>query len=168
MKSVRGLQNTSRKLCLKGNRPSNLFSLVKGCFHSKGCISDGTSSYGIGIGSSNIWKVIQVLEQHILPSRQHLFQQHNVKLRPASLTTALFHSRRVRVLILSSTIKNREEDPGLLSNYNHQSHRNVSLQDCWTLSLSQQSCNWCRKVPVMLMKLHYPAFLVQSCDCVLS
>ena len=51
-------------------------------------------------------KITEVLEQHLLPSRQQnlfqkrlcTFQQDNAKLHPASITTAWLHRRRVQVL----------------------------------------------------------------------
>ena len=71
-----------------------------------GCIS------AYGMGSLHIWKgtinaerYIEVLEQHMLPSRQRLFQgrpcifqQDNAKPHTASITTAWLRRRRVRVL----------------------------------------------------------------------
>ncbi|KAF3689100.1 Transposable element Tcb1 transposase Transposable element Barney transposase [Channa argus] len=71
-----------------------------------GCIS------AYGVGSLQIWKgtinaenYIEVLEQHMLPSRQCLFQerpcivqQDNAKPHTASITTAWLHRRRVWVL----------------------------------------------------------------------
>ncbi len=71
-----------------------------------GCIS----AYGMGIlhvleGTINAERYIKVLEQHMLPSRRHLFQgrpcvfqQDNAKPHTAAITTAWLHSRRVRVL----------------------------------------------------------------------
>ena len=48
-------------------------------------------------------KGMQVLAQHMLPSRQHLFKgrpcifpQHDAKPHTASITTAWLHSRRVQ------------------------------------------------------------------------
>ncbi len=71
-----------------------------------GCMS------ACGIGSLHIWKgtinaerYIQVLEQHMLPSRRRLFQgrpcifQHdNARPHTASITTSWLCSRRIRVL----------------------------------------------------------------------
>ena len=71
-----------------------------------GCIS------AYGMGSLHIWKgtinaerYIEVLEQHMLPSRWRLFQgrpcifqQDNAKPHTASITTAWLRRRRVRVL----------------------------------------------------------------------
>ncbi len=71
-----------------------------------GCMS------ACGMGSLHIWKgtinaerYIQVLEQHMLPSRRRLFQgrpcifQHdNVRPHTASITTSWLHRRRIRVL----------------------------------------------------------------------
>ncbi len=65
-----------------------------------------------GMGSLHIWKgtinaerYIQVLEQHMLPSRRRLFQgrpcifQHdNARPYTASITTSWLHRRRIRVL----------------------------------------------------------------------
>ncbi len=71
-----------------------------------GCIS----AYGMGSlhvleGTMNAERYIKVLEQHMLSSRRHLFegrpcvfQQENAKPHTAAITTAWFHSRRVRVL----------------------------------------------------------------------
>ncbi len=71
-----------------------------------GCMS------ACGIGSLHIWKgtinaerYIQVLEQHMLPSRRRLFQgrpcifQHdNARPHTASITTSWLRRRRIRVL----------------------------------------------------------------------
>ncbi len=71
-----------------------------------GCMS------ACGMGSLHIWKgtinaerYIQVLEQHMLPSRHRLFQgrpcifQHdNARPHTASITTSWLHRRRIRVL----------------------------------------------------------------------
>ncbi len=71
-----------------------------------GCMS------ACGMGSLHIWKgtinaerYIQVLEQHMLPSRRRLFQgrpcifQHdNARPHTASITTSWLHRRRIRVL----------------------------------------------------------------------
>ncbi len=64
-----------------------------------GCIS----AYGMGSlhvleGTMNAERYIKILEQHILPSRQRVFQQDNAKPHPAAITTAWLRSRRVRVL----------------------------------------------------------------------
>ncbi len=71
-----------------------------------GCIS----AYGMGSlhvleGTMNAERYIKVLEQHMLPSRRHLFQgrpcvfqQDNAKPHTAAITTAWLRSRRVRVL----------------------------------------------------------------------
>ncbi len=71
-----------------------------------GCMS------ACGMGSLHVWKgtinaerYIQVLEQHMLPSRRHLFQgrpcifQHdNARPHTASITTSWLRRRRIRVL----------------------------------------------------------------------
>ncbi len=71
-----------------------------------GCIS----AYGMGSlhvleGTMNAESYIKVLEQHMLPSRWHLFQgrpcvfqQDNAKPHTAAITTAWLRSRRVCVL----------------------------------------------------------------------
>ncbi len=66
-----------------------------------GCIS----AYGMGSLHVLEERYIKVLEQHMFPSRQHLFQgrpcvfqQDNAKPHTAAITTAWLHSRRVRVL----------------------------------------------------------------------
>ncbi len=46
----------------------------------------------------NSERYIKVLEQHILPSRRHVFQQDNAKPHTAAITTAWLRSRRVRAL----------------------------------------------------------------------
>ncbi len=61
------------------------------------------SAYGMGSlhvleGTMNAERYIKVLEQHMLPSRWHLFQQDNAKPHTAAITTAWLRSRRVRVL----------------------------------------------------------------------
>ncbi len=67
-------------------------------------------AYGMGSlhvleGTMNAERYIKALEQHILPSRGHLFQgrpcvfqQDNAKPHTAAITTAWLHGRRVRVL----------------------------------------------------------------------
>ncbi len=71
-----------------------------------GCIS----AYGMGSlhvleGTMNAERYIKVLEQHMLPSRRHLFkgrpcvfQQDNAKPHTAAITTAWLRRRRVQVL----------------------------------------------------------------------
>ncbi len=64
-----------------------------------GCIS----AYSMGSlhvleGSMNAERYIKVLEQHMLPSRQCVFQQDNAKPHTEAITTAWLCSRRVRVL----------------------------------------------------------------------
>ncbi len=64
-----------------------------------GCIS----AYGMGSlhvleGTMNAERYIEVLEQHMLPSRRRVFQQDNAKPHTAAITTAWLCSRRVRVL----------------------------------------------------------------------
>ncbi len=68
------------------------------------------SAYSMGSlhvleGTVNAERYIKVLEQHMLPSRRHLFQgrpcvfqQDNAKPHTAAITTAWLRSRRVRVL----------------------------------------------------------------------
>ncbi len=82
-------------------------------FSSKASISDGMgciSVYGMDSlhvleGAMTAERYIKVLEQHMLPSRQRLFQgrpcefqQDNAKPHTAAITTARLCSRRVRVL----------------------------------------------------------------------
>ncbi len=75
-------------------------------FNSKASISDGMgciSAYGMGSlhvleGTMNAERCIKVLEEHMLPSRQCLFQQDKAKPHTAAITTAWLRSRRVRVL----------------------------------------------------------------------
>ncbi len=64
-----------------------------------GCIS----AYGMGSlrvleGTMNAERYIKVLEQHMVPSRRHVFQQDNAKPHTAAITTAWLRSRRVQVL----------------------------------------------------------------------
>ncbi len=64
-----------------------------------GCIS----AYSMGSlhvleGNMNAERYIEVLEQHMLPSRLCVFQQDNAKPHTAAITTAWLCSRRVRVL----------------------------------------------------------------------
>ncbi len=75
-----------------------------------------SSMSACGMGSLHIWKgtinaerYIQVLEQHMLPSRRRLFQgrpcifQHdNARPHSASITTSWLRRRRIRVLKLAS------------------------------------------------------------------
>ncbi len=49
-------------------------------------------------GTMNAERYIKVLEQHMLPSRQCVFQQDKAKPHTAAITTAWLHSRRVQVL----------------------------------------------------------------------
>ncbi len=71
-----------------------------------GCISAyGMSSLHVLEVTMNAERYIKVLEQHMLPSRQRLFQgrpcefqQDNAKPHTAAITTAWLRSRRVRVL----------------------------------------------------------------------
>ncbi len=64
-----------------------------------GCISAyGMDSLNILEGTMNAERYIKVLEQHMLPSRQCVFQQDNAKPHTAAITTAWLRSRRVRVL----------------------------------------------------------------------
>ncbi len=49
-------------------------------------------------GTMNAERYIKVLEQHMLPSRRHVYQQDNAKPHTAAITTAWLHSRRVRGL----------------------------------------------------------------------
>ncbi|KAL6463867.1 hypothetical protein MHYP_G00282580 [Metynnis hypsauchen] len=56
-------------------------------------------------GTINAERYIQVLEQHMLPSKKYLlqgrlclFQQDNAKPHSARVTTAWLHSKRVRIL----------------------------------------------------------------------
>ncbi len=60
-------------------------------------------AYGMGSlhvleGTMNAERYIKVLEQHMLPSRQHVFQQDNANHILQLLQTAWLRSRRVRVL----------------------------------------------------------------------
>ncbi len=61
------------------------------------------SAYGMGSlhvleGTMNAERYINVLEQHMLPSRRRVFQQDNAKPHTAAIITAWLHSRRVWVL----------------------------------------------------------------------
>ncbi len=75
-------------------------------FSSKASISDGMggiSAYGMGSlhvleGTMNAERYIKVLEQHMPPSRQRLFQQDNTKPHTAAIKTAGLRNRRVQVL----------------------------------------------------------------------
>ncbi len=64
-----------------------------------GCIN----AYNMGSlhvleGTVNAERYIQVLEEHMLPSRRCVFQQNNAKPHSVAIITAGLHSRRVRVL----------------------------------------------------------------------
>ena len=71
-----------------------------------GCITaQGMGNLHICEGTINAERYIQVLEQHMLPSKQRifhgcpcLFQQDNAKPHSARVTTAWLRSKRVRVL----------------------------------------------------------------------
>ncbi len=75
-------------------------------FSSKASISDGMGvhkciRYGqhyVLEGTMNAERYVKVLEQHMLPSRQCVFQQDNTKPYTAAITTAWLCSSRVRVL----------------------------------------------------------------------
>ncbi len=79
---------------------------MSSAFSSKASISDGMgsiSAYGMGSlhvseGTMNAERYLKVWEQHMLPSRRHVFQQDNEKPHTAAITTAWLHSRRVRVM----------------------------------------------------------------------
>ncbi len=49
-------------------------------------------------GTMNAERYITVLEQHMFPSRWHVFQKDNAKPHTAAITTAWLRSRRARVL----------------------------------------------------------------------
>ncbi len=64
-----------------------------------GCISAyGIDSLHVLEGTMNAEKYINILEQHMLPSRWRVFQQDNAKPHTAAVTTAWLRSGRVRVL----------------------------------------------------------------------
>ncbi len=64
-----------------------------------GCISAyGMGSLHVSEGTMNAEMYIKILEQHMLPSRQRVFQLDNAKPHTAAITTAWLYSRRVRVL----------------------------------------------------------------------
>ncbi len=64
-----------------------------------GCISAyGIDSLHVLEGTMNAEKYINILEQHMLPSRWRVFQQDNAKPHTAAITTAWLRSRRVRVV----------------------------------------------------------------------
>ncbi|KAL6458326.1 hypothetical protein MHYP_G00335560 [Metynnis hypsauchen] len=71
-----------------------------------GCVSaHGMGNLHICEGTINAERYIQVLKQHMLPSKQRLFQGHpclfqqdNAKPHSACVTTAWLRSKRVRVL----------------------------------------------------------------------
>ena len=75
--------------------------MVQGCVSAHGT----TGNLHIYIGTINAERYIQVLDQHILPSKQRLFQgrpclfqQDSAKPHYARVTTAWLHSKRVYVL----------------------------------------------------------------------
>ncbi len=60
-----------------------------------GCISaNSMDSLHVLEGTMNAERYIKVLEQHMLPSRWHVFQQYNAKPHIAAVTTTLLRSRR--------------------------------------------------------------------------
>uniref|UniRef100_A0AAR2M5U8 Tc1-like transposase DDE domain-containing protein n=1 Tax=Pygocentrus nattereri TaxID=42514 RepID=A0AAR2M5U8_PYGNA len=82
----------------KGQKPASL--MVWGCVSAH-----GMGNLHICEGTINAERYIQVLEQHMLPSNQCLFQgrpclfqQDNAKPHSARVTTAWLRSKRVRVL----------------------------------------------------------------------
>ncbi len=102
-----------------------------------GCIS----AYGMGSlhvleGTMNAERYIKVLEQHMLPSRQRVFQgrpcvfqQDNAKPHTAAITTAWLHSRRVRVLNWAAC----SPDLSLIENIWHIIERKICQRRPWTL-----------------------------------
>ena len=104
-----------------------------------------------------VWEVyIQVLEQHMLPSRWYYlqgtpcsFQRDNVKPHTASITTAWFHCRRVQVLDWPACCPDLSPTENI--KYNKETH------DCWaarilwdkngTTFLSQTSSSWSPQLP---------------------
>ncbi len=59
-----------------------------------GCIcAYGMGSFHVFVGTMNAKRYIKVLEQHLLPSRLHVFQQDISKPHTAAITTAWLHSR---------------------------------------------------------------------------
>ncbi len=79
-------------------KPASL--MVRGCINAY-----GMGSLHVMEGTMNAERYIKVLEQHILPSRQRLFQgrprvfqQDHAKPHTAAITTAWLRSRRVKVL----------------------------------------------------------------------
>ncbi len=57
----------------------------------------GGALYGMGslhVLEGTMKRYVKVLEQHMLPSRQRLFQQDNAKPQTAIITTAWLHKRR--------------------------------------------------------------------------
>ncbi len=82
------------------NKETLTLNLVWGCM-----CACGMGSLHIWKGTINAERYIQVLEQHMLPSRRRLFQgtpcifQHdNAKPHTASITTSWLRRRRIRVL----------------------------------------------------------------------
>ncbi len=81
---------------------------------------EGISAYTMGSlhdleDTMNAERFIQVLEQHMLPSRWHLFhgrpcvfQLNNAKPHTAAITTAWLRSRRVRACLQSRSFTYRE------------------------------------------------------------
>ncbi len=78
---------------------------MSSAFSSKASISDGMGVHKctqngqhVLEGTMNAERYIKILEQHMLPSRQRVFQQDNANPHTAAITTARFRSSRVRVL----------------------------------------------------------------------
>ena len=86
--------------CYQRSVQKPAFLMVWGCISAYNMVS-----LHIWKGTINAERYIQVLEQHLLASRQHLFpgrpcifEEDNVKPHSASVTTAWFRTRRFRVL----------------------------------------------------------------------
>ncbi len=95
----------SRTLCPTSKRGGRRSS-VSSVFSSIASISDGAgvhkciqygqlACFGRHYECRNVYKG---LEQHILSSSRHVFQQDNAKPHPAAITTAWLCSRRARML----------------------------------------------------------------------
>ena len=124
-----------------------------------GCISaQGMGNLHICEGTINAERYIQVLEQHMLPSKQRLFhgrpclfQQDNAKPHSARVTTAWLRSKRVRVLDWPAC----SPDLSPIENVWHIMKRKIQQRRLWTveqlkLYIKQE---WERIPPEKLQKL---------------
>lgn len=89
-----------------------LWSGLLSALNSKACIRDGLRGHRICKGTMNAERYIQVLVQHMLPSRWRLFRKGLAYFRKTVLRRGW---RELKTLGASWNTKYNREDPGLLS-----------------------------------------------------